>query len=143
MVNCSEKLITCSGMIDHACGRQVINHCVGLIQFLWHWYKLIDGLCKYISNYRQYYHATYANIITFSRSLIKNYAMRRYVGVEVYLHAFSTTLNRSEFALCAGGYTQENGPPSLTGQDVGWDHSVANLCSCGCEQRIWKSETGK
>jgi hypothetical protein len=48
--------------------------------------------------------------------------------VEVYLHAFSTTtLNGSEFALCAGGFTHKNDPPPSTFQDVGWGPSVAIL----------------
>ena len=129
LVNCySEKLITCSDMIDHACGRLVINQCVGLIQFLWHCYKLIDVLCNYKSNYRLCYHVTYAHITKFSLCLIKNYAMMGHVGMEVYLHAFSTTtLNGSKLALCAGGFTQKNDPPAQTFQDVGWGPSVAIL----------------
>jgi hypothetical protein len=48
--------------------------------------------------------------------------------VEVYLHAFSTTtLNGSEFALYAGGFTQKNVPSASTVQDVGWGPSVSIL----------------
>lgn len=69
----------------------------------------------------------YAHITKFSLCLIKNYAMTGHVGVEVYLHAFSTTtLNGSELTLCAGGFTQ-NDPPLPTVQDVGWGPSVVIL----------------
>jgi hypothetical protein len=65
--------------------------------------------------------------------------------MEVYLHAFSTTtLNGSEFALCVGGFTQENVPSARVVQEVGWGPFVAILnVSCGYEERIWKQETGK
>jgi hypothetical protein len=95
---------------------------------LWHWYKLIDVLCKYKCHYRLCYHATYAHITKFSLCLIKNYAMRGHVGVEVYFHAFSTTtLIGSEFGLYAGGSTQKNDPSAPTVQDVGWGPSVVIL----------------
>jgi hypothetical protein len=54
--------------------------------------------------------------------------MREHVGVEVYHNAFSTTtLNGSEFELCAGGFNQQDefSPPTV--QDVMWNSFVAIL----------------
>lgn len=54
--------------------------------------------------------------------------MREHVGVEVYHHAFSTTiLNGSEFALCAGGFNQQDDLSPPTVQDVMWSPFVAIL----------------